>query len=101
MTFCLTPYELNQLKHLPRYLKAIQLRLTRLEHDPNKDARKAESIIPLWQNYWQGYSDGKIIPDMNALVFKVFVEHILVPVLYSNNVVILDNAKVHYDEKAI
>ena len=38
---------------------------------------------------------------MAALVFRVFVEHILVPVLHSKNVVILDNAKVHYDEEAI
>ena len=29
------------------------------------------------------------------------VEHILVPVLRPNNVVILDNAKVHYDEDAM
>ena len=29
------------------------------------------------------------------------VEHILVPVLHSNNVVIFDNAKVHYNEDAI
>ena len=48
---------LTQLKHLPRYLKAIQLRLTRLAHDPNKDARKAEPIIPLWQDYWQRHSE--------------------------------------------
>ena len=38
---------------------------------------------------------------MAALVFRVFVEHILVPVLRPNNVVILDNAKVHYDEDTI
>ncbi|MDM8564844.1 ATP-dependent RNA helicase HrpA [Candidatus Halobeggiatoa sp. HSG11] len=44
---------LSQLQHFPRYLKAIQLRLTRLELDPNKDARKAEQISSLWQAYWQ------------------------------------------------
>jgi len=38
---------------------------------------------------------------MNSLVFKVFTEHILVPVLHSTNVVILDNAIVHYNEDAI
>ncbi|WP_069470628.1 DUF3418 domain-containing protein [Candidatus Marithrix sp. Canyon 246] len=27
---------LSQLKHMPRYLKAIQIRLTRLEHDHQK-----------------------------------------------------------------
>ncbi|GEM_PF-3949094 len=32
---------LEQLKHFSRYLKAIQLRLDRLDHDPQKDAKKA------------------------------------------------------------
>jgi hypothetical protein len=32
---------LEQLKHISRYLKAIQLRLDRLDHDPQKDAKKA------------------------------------------------------------
>ncbi|MDM8559229.1 ATP-dependent RNA helicase HrpA [Candidatus Parabeggiatoa sp. HSG14] len=44
---------LEQLKHLPRYLKAIQLRLERLDHDPQKDMRKAEQLAPLWEAYWQ------------------------------------------------
>ncbi|WP_216092869.1 ATP-dependent RNA helicase HrpA [Candidatus Marithrix sp. Canyon 246] len=42
---------LSQLKHIPRYLKAIQIRLTRLEHDPQKDARKAAEIDNLWKKY--------------------------------------------------
>ena len=42
---------LSQLKHMPRYLKAIQIRLTRLEHDPQKDARKAAQIDNLWKKY--------------------------------------------------
>jgi len=44
---------LAQLKHLPRYLKAIQLRLTRLDIDPQKDAKKAAQLSPLWETYWQ------------------------------------------------
>jgi ATP-dependent helicase HrpA len=42
---------LSQLKHIPRYLKAIQIRLTRLENDPQKDARKAEQMANLWRKY--------------------------------------------------
>jgi transposase len=38
---------------------------------------------------------------MNAFLFAFFVKVFLVPVLTSNNVVILDNAKSHYDEDAI
>ncbi len=44
---------LNQLKHMPRYLKAIQIRLTRLVNDPQKDARKAAEIDKLWKKYQQ------------------------------------------------
>lgn len=38
---------------------------------------------------------------MTAFLFAFFVEQFLVPVLTSSNVVILDNAKVHYDKDAI
>jgi ATP-dependent helicase HrpA len=44
---------LSQLKHMPRYLKAIQIRLTRLANDPQKDARKAAEIDKLWKKYQQ------------------------------------------------
>ena len=50
---------LEQLKHLPRYLKAIQLRLERLDHDPQKDAKKAEQLTPLWETYWQHRTDSE------------------------------------------
>jgi len=42
---------LEQLRHLPRYLKAIQLRLDKLIRDPNKDALKMAQFIPFWQTY--------------------------------------------------
>jgi ATP-dependent helicase HrpA len=38
---------------MPRYLKAIQIRLTRLENDPQKYARKAAEIDKLWKKYQQ------------------------------------------------
>jgi transposase len=38
---------------------------------------------------------------MTGFLFAFFVEQFLVPVLTPSNVVILDNAKVHYDEDAI
>ncbi len=65
---------LAQLKHLPRYLKAIQLRLTRLSHDPNKDARKAEPIIPLWQAYWQRHSE----ENLDLVEFRWMLEELRV-----------------------
>ena len=47
---------LAQLKHFPRYLKAVRMRLNRLELDPNKDAKKATQIAPLWEAYWQHHA---------------------------------------------
>ncbi len=44
---------LDRLKHLPRYLKSVRMRLERLAHDPHKDAKKAKQFQPLWDNYWQ------------------------------------------------
>ncbi len=44
---------LAQLKHFPRYLKAVQIRLDKLERDPAKDEVKATQLRPLWQAYWQ------------------------------------------------
>jgi len=38
---------------------------------------------------------------MKVLLFAFFVKEFLVPVLKPSNVVILDNAKSHYDEEAI
>ncbi len=43
---------IEQLKHLPRYLKAIQIRLERLDQDPHKDAKKSAQLAPLWDAYW-------------------------------------------------
>ena len=41
----------DRLRHLPRYLKAIQVRLQRLPNDPAKDELKAAPVIKLWQDF--------------------------------------------------
>ncbi|MEJ7602996.1 MAG: ATP-dependent RNA helicase HrpA, partial [Kofleriaceae bacterium] len=40
-----------RLTHVVRYLKAIQVRLQRQSHDPQKDQQKAAQVVPLWQRY--------------------------------------------------
>ena len=40
-----------RLGHVVRYLKAIQVRLQRQAHDPQKDQQKAAQVVPLWQRY--------------------------------------------------
>jgi ATP-dependent helicase HrpA len=40
-----------RLGHIARYLKAIQVRLQRQAHDPQKDQQKAAQVAPFWQSY--------------------------------------------------
>jgi ATP-dependent helicase HrpA len=39
------------LRHYPRYLEAVSLRLQRLTQDPQKDAKRQAQIQPWWQRY--------------------------------------------------
>jgi ATP-dependent helicase HrpA len=41
----------DRLKHVPRYLKAIQVRLQRLPLDPQKDEAKAAPVGKVWQDF--------------------------------------------------
>ncbi len=43
--------EVSRLEHYPRYLRAVQARLTRAINDPRKDASKAEPFQPVWQAF--------------------------------------------------
>ncbi len=40
-----------RLGHLPRYLRAIRIRLERLPNGPQKDQAKAERVLPLWKDW--------------------------------------------------
>ncbi len=42
-----------RLQHLPRYLKAIRLRLEKLPRNPARDRQLQSELAPLWQTYWQ------------------------------------------------
>jgi ATP-dependent helicase HrpA len=46
-----TPY--GQLRHLPRYLKAVDLRLSKLEQHAGRDGPLLAQLAPLWQAYLQ------------------------------------------------
>ena len=43
--------ELERLAHFPRYLRAMQTRLSRALLDPRKDADKAAPLEPLWREF--------------------------------------------------
>jgi ATP-dependent helicase HrpA len=42
---------LARLGHIVRYLQALQIRLQRQAHDPQKDAQKAAPVVPIWQAF--------------------------------------------------
>ncbi len=42
---------LDWLEQYPRYLNAIERRLEKLQHAPDKDRKLAQEITPLWKNY--------------------------------------------------
>ncbi len=44
-----TPFE--RLQHLPRYLKAVSMRLDKLRANPSRDASLLAEYVPLWTNY--------------------------------------------------
>jgi ATP-dependent helicase HrpA len=48
--FSQTPWD--QLQHLPRYLKALRLRIEKQPNNPDRDGKHAVSIGELWQK-WQ------------------------------------------------
>ena len=48
-----------QLQHLPRYLKAITLRLDKLRADPARDAARLAELRPLEQRYWRRVAERK------------------------------------------
>jgi ATP-dependent helicase HrpA len=68
---------LERLKHLPRYLKAIQKRLERMDHDPQKDAKKATQLAPLWETYWQRCAESET-PDPKLTEFRWMLEELRV-----------------------
>jgi len=47
--FSATPWD--QLQHLPRYLKAISVRVDKYGNDPQRDARHAAAVAELWKLY--------------------------------------------------
>jgi len=47
--FSQTPWE--NIQHLPRYLKAMRMRMDKFPSSPDRDTKHAYSIIQLWQNW--------------------------------------------------
>ena len=72
----LTPYA--QWQHLPRYLKAVALRLDKYKADPKRDQTRLLEIKPLEQRYWRWIADRRGQQDDRSLEFRWLLEELRV-----------------------
>jgi ATP-dependent helicase HrpA len=71
-----TPWE--ALQHLPRYLKAIQMRLDKLKSDPARDAARLAELRPLEQRYLRRLAELKGAVDPRLDEYRWLVEELRV-----------------------
>jgi ATP-dependent helicase HrpA len=67
-----------QLAHLPRYLKAVTLRLDKLRADPARDAHRLAELRPLEQRYLRLLAERKGVPDSRLDEFRWLLEELRV-----------------------
>ncbi len=71
-----TPYA--QLVHLPRYLKAIGLRIDKLKADVARDTRQAAEMMPLLTPYQRTVAQRKSVDDARLTEFRWLLEELRV-----------------------
>ncbi|MCV0437380.1 MAG: ATP-dependent RNA helicase HrpA [Hydrogenophaga sp.] len=71
-----TPYA--QLQHLPRYLKAVQLRLDKLRTDPARDAARLAELRPQEQRFWRLVAERKGVQDARLQELRWLLEELRV-----------------------
>jgi ATP-dependent helicase HrpA len=67
-----------RLQHLPRYLKAITLRLDKLRADPARDAARMNEVKPQEQRYWRLVAERKGAVDERMEDFRWLLEELRV-----------------------
>ena len=72
----LTPWE--QLRHLPRYLRGVAMRLDKLREDPARDAKLMAEISPLITNFRRTLSQRKGAVDARLEEFRWMLEELRV-----------------------
>jgi ATP-dependent helicase HrpA len=77
--FTLTPWE--YLQHVPRYLKALRLRIEKQPANPDRDGKHAASVGQLWQR-WQdkmsALSAAHQMPSQDLLDYRWLIEELRV-----------------------
>ena len=85
-----TPYE--RLQHLPRYLKAISVRLEKLRANPARDAQQLAQLLPLQQQWQRRLAAQQGEPDprledygwlLQELRVSLFAQELKTPVIVS------------------
>jgi ATP-dependent helicase HrpA len=67
-----------QLAHLPRYLKAVTLRLEKLRSDPARDAQRLAELRPLEQRFWRQLAERRGVQDARLEEFRWLLEELRV-----------------------
>lgn len=67
-----------QLAHLPRYLKAVTLRLDKLRGDPARDAQRLAELRPLEQRYVRQLAERRGVADARLDEFRWLLEELRV-----------------------
>jgi ATP-dependent helicase HrpA len=71
-----TPWE--QLRHLPRYLRGVAMRLDKLREDPDRDAKLMAEISPLVTSFRRMLSQRKGAVDARLEEFRWMLEELRV-----------------------
>ncbi len=67
-----------QLAHLPRYLKAVTMRLDKLRSDPARDAQRLAELRPIEQRFWRHLADRRGVRDARLDEFRWLLEELRV-----------------------
>jgi len=68
----------GQLQHLPRYLRAVQLRLDKLRADPARDAARLAELRPQEQRFWRLVAERKGVQDARQQELRWLLEELRV-----------------------
>jgi ATP-dependent helicase HrpA len=71
-----TPW--TRLQQVPRYLKAVVMRLDKITTDPARDAERLAQLRPLEQRYWRLLSERKGVQDDRMDDYRWLLEELRV-----------------------
>ncbi|MDP9044774.1 MAG: ATP-dependent RNA helicase HrpA [Pseudomonadota bacterium] len=66
------------LAHLPRYLRAVVMRLDKLRIDPARDVQRLAELRPIEQRYWRHLAERKGVVDPRLAEFRWLLEELRV-----------------------